>query len=116
MRDRWCSCMRSADDHCLTLFDKWCERRAVLPLCYLLNAWPMTSASGSAINRLYALLDELLANECAGLRESERKTINMILRNRCIHIDGSADEVANVLCEMCSRGRGELPIVQRCAC
>lgn len=88
----------------------------MLPLCYLLNAWPMTSASGSAINRLYALLDELLANECAGLRESERKTINMILRNRCIHIDGSADEVANVLCEMCSRGRGELPIVQRCAC
>lgn len=105
MRDHWCLCAQSVDDCCLTLFDEWCERRAVLPLCYLMNAWPIVSVSGSAICRLYAILDELLSNEAAGLLDNERRIINRILRNKCTHVDGLSAELADAVCDVCSLRR-----------
>ncbi|ABE33364.1 hypothetical protein Bxe_B2629 [Paraburkholderia xenovorans LB400] len=110
MRDLWCLCVQSVDDCCLTLFDAWCERRAVIPLCYLLNVWPIVSASGSAICRLYAILDEILSNEAEGLMDRERKIINTILRNKCTLVEGLPAGVANAVCDVCSNRRYEVTL------
>lgn len=76
-----------------------------------MNAWPFLSVSGSAISRLYARLGGLLSDEASGLLESERTTINMILRDRCVDIESLDDEVADAVCEFCSRRRDESSLV-----
>lgn len=48
-----CSYMANVDALCRRLFDQWFERRAVISLCHLMNAWPSTVASGEAICRIY---------------------------------------------------------------
>ena len=78
MHDR--RCVQSVDEHCLALFDEWCERRAVLPLSRLMNVWPLASSSEAAIDRLCASLDELLGDEAAGLRVNERALVHLILK------------------------------------
>jgi hypothetical protein len=32
---------KRVDDLCIALFDRWCERREITPLIYLLHAWPL---------------------------------------------------------------------------
>ncbi|MEC5406541.1 hypothetical protein VOM14_13375 [Paraburkholderia sp. MPAMCS5] len=45
---------------CLQIFARWCEQRKVLPLIYLLYAWPINMRDRLARTRLHATLCELL--------------------------------------------------------
>jgi hypothetical protein len=60
---------------CSRLFDDWCERRALTPLCYLLHAWPLTFQSYEQLCRLYCTLRELLTSEPDCLLVDERWTL-----------------------------------------
>lgn len=87
--DRPCSRARLLDDRCLRLFDGWCERRAIVPLRYLMNAWPLACAFDSAICRIRESLDQLLSDDTAGLLDDERVAINRILKGGCDRDDES---------------------------
>jgi hypothetical protein len=47
------------DRLCCQFFDDWCERRGVLPLAYLMHAWPMPDKCDKTIDRLLRTLKEL---------------------------------------------------------
>lgn len=64
---------------CSRLFDDWCERRAVVPLCYLMSAWPLTYRSQDQLCRLYCAMRELLKNEYENLLEYERNALEQIV-------------------------------------
>jgi hypothetical protein len=59
---------------CLILFDGWRERRRVLPLAYLLSAWPIISPS-----RLTDVLRELQLYHSNMLTPDEDRVITQIL-------------------------------------
>lgn len=82
----------------------------MLPLCYLLKAWPIAPASGSAVCRLYTMFDELLNSQAAGLLDSERKIIDRILRDKCTFVEGLPTDVANAMCDVCSNRRYEVSV------
>jgi hypothetical protein len=48
------------DGICCRLFDRWCERRAVLPLAYLMHSWPFVGKSLPEDSRLAESLGELI--------------------------------------------------------
>ncbi|MBC8752189.1 hypothetical protein F6X42_38890 [Paraburkholderia sp. WC7.3b] len=44
---------------CLHLFNLWCETRSVVPLTYLLGAWPLTNSDPETLRRLGTALRNL---------------------------------------------------------
>ncbi|WP_244197651.1 hypothetical protein [Caballeronia ptereochthonis] len=55
------SCLRKQlDNVCVVLFDRWCERREVTSLRYLLHACPFLPSTPRLIGRVSASLRELL--------------------------------------------------------
>lgn len=64
---------------CLYLFDRWCEHRSVIPLVYLMHAWPILSATRYAMTRLRENLQELLRFHPDALSKEDRHMINRIL-------------------------------------
>ncbi|AMV48354.1 hypothetical protein ATN79_47735 [Paraburkholderia caribensis] len=44
---------------CLFLFDSWCETRSVLPMVYLLHAWPVLDQDEKGRRRLASALRDL---------------------------------------------------------
>ena len=67
------------EDVCWRLFDDWCERRAVVPLCYLMCAWPLAYRSRDQLIRLYCAMSELLKSEYENLLKHERMALELIL-------------------------------------
>ena len=63
------------DDLCITLFDRWCERRELLALTYLLHAWPLFASTRPPLRRLSATLRELLTFHANALDELDRDLI-----------------------------------------
>jgi hypothetical protein len=66
------------DDRCIELFDRWCERRALTPLIYLLHAWPFFPTTSRAVERVSKSLHELLAYHPDALDDSDRQLIGDI--------------------------------------
>lgn len=48
------------DDLCRALFDHWCERRELIPLAYLLHAWPFLPTTPYPVDALLTGLRHLL--------------------------------------------------------
>lgn len=44
---------------CTALFDRWCERRNVIGLTYLMSAWPLLAENSAVVRRLLMCLTEL---------------------------------------------------------
>ena len=59
------------DELCLYFFDRWCERRSVVPLAYLMHAWPLASADPRDRSRLLAALQQLLDSHPESLSRSD---------------------------------------------
>jgi hypothetical protein len=47
------------EDLCLQLFDRWCGQRSIVPLTYLMHAWPIYMNDSRARDRLVGTLREL---------------------------------------------------------
>lgn len=45
---------------CVTLFERWCEGRLVIPLAYLMSVWPLANPSRLYMRRLSLSLDDLV--------------------------------------------------------
>jgi len=45
---------------CVTLFERWCEGRLVIPLAYLMSVWPLATPSSFYMRRLSRSLDDLV--------------------------------------------------------
>lgn len=61
------------NDLCIALFDRWCERRELIPLTYLLHAWPIVPSARPPLKALSATLDELLTFHADALDERDRE-------------------------------------------
>jgi hypothetical protein len=64
---------------CLLVFDRWCEQRNVIPLAYLLHAWPISMGDSAARNRLLNTLGELRQFHPETLRRDERLLISQLV-------------------------------------
>ncbi|TDY21950.1 hypothetical protein B0G81_2190 [Paraburkholderia sp. BL6665CI2N2] len=63
------------DDLCMVLFDRWCERRSILPLAYLMHSWPMPTKAFQVIQRLSGTLKELELFHADTLTAEERRLL-----------------------------------------
>ncbi len=70
------SCLRKeADDLCIALFDRWCERRAITPLSYLLHSWPILPSAPHSIKAVSRALHDLSMFHSEALDDKERELI-----------------------------------------
>jgi hypothetical protein len=73
-------CDRSlVDEVCLMLFDRWCERRNVIALGYLMHRWPLPEDSESLTGQLLRSLSELREYHPGALFSEERALLNLVL-------------------------------------
>ncbi|MFL9965181.1 hypothetical protein PQR02_29850 [Paraburkholderia sediminicola] len=66
---------KQVDDLCIALFDRWCERRAITPLIYLLHAWPFFPSTPQPVKTVSAALRELLKFHLEALDHGDRELI-----------------------------------------
>jgi hypothetical protein len=52
---------------CSALFERWCEERRVIPLAYLMHAWPLATPSPVYIRRLSRSLHDLVVSHAESL-------------------------------------------------
>ncbi|WP_224008635.1 hypothetical protein [Paraburkholderia tropica] len=64
---------------CARLFERWCESRRVVPLAYLMHAWPLADASMHPAKRLAGALRDLLHFHADALDSSDRRLIRYAL-------------------------------------
>lgn len=69
---------KQVDDLCMTLFDRWCERREITPLIYLLHAWPLVPSKPHPVRRLAATLRDLSTFHMETLDDMDRKLIDNV--------------------------------------
>jgi hypothetical protein len=69
------------DRLCIRLFDSWCERRSLIPLAYLMHAWPILKAAPLAMTRLLHTLQELQQFHPDWLNEDDHEVIEQIFVN-----------------------------------
>ncbi|MGT2477266.1 hypothetical protein [Paraburkholderia terrae] len=64
---------KQVDELCIALFDRWCERRELTPLLYLLHAWPFFPSTPEPIKAISAALGDLsrFHREALDIRERE---------------------------------------------
>jgi hypothetical protein len=67
------------DQYCRSLFDRWCEHRQVLPLAYLMQAWPIMMPSHESYRRLHITLGALLESYQTELSLEEQRLIRSAL-------------------------------------
>ena len=60
---------------CLALFDRWCEKRRVVPLAYLMYAWPIPTPTPPLIRRLSRSLHDLMLSHSDSLDVDECRLI-----------------------------------------
>ena len=66
------------NDLCIELFDRWCERRELTPLVYLLHAWPILPSTPRAIEALLGALRDLRIFHAEALDDLEHQLIDTI--------------------------------------
>ncbi|MCA8023641.1 hypothetical protein [Burkholderia metallica] len=71
--------LETLNEHCLRLFDTWCERRNVIALLYLLRGWPILSQSKTFRARLVNLLNDLRCWHADALSAEDRHIIAQIV-------------------------------------
>jgi hypothetical protein len=69
---------RQADDLCVALFDRWCERREITPLTYLLHAWHLFPSKPHPVRRLAATLRDLSMFHAEMLDDMDRELIDNV--------------------------------------
>jgi hypothetical protein len=77
------------DRLCIQLFDNWCERRSVVPLAYLMHAWPVLKAALRARTNLLNTLRELRQFHPDLLSESDHQIIEQVFAIE--DLSGNAD-------------------------
>lgn len=64
---------------CFRLFDGWCERRSIIPLAYLMYAWPILTSDGFSNKRIETTLRELQQFHPDSLTPAEHLDIKRVL-------------------------------------
>ncbi|MFP3798824.1 hypothetical protein [Paraburkholderia tropica] len=64
---------------CTRLFERWCESRRVVPLAYLMHAWPMADPGAHRAKRLSGALRDLLRFHADTLDSGDRRLIRYAL-------------------------------------
>ncbi|WP_321813947.1 MULTISPECIES: hypothetical protein [unclassified Paraburkholderia] len=64
---------------CAALFERWCERRSVIPLTFLMRNWPIVSPSTPNFHSLSLSLEQLAICEDDALDLDDRKLILQIV-------------------------------------
>lgn len=67
------------DNCCALLFERWCERRCVVPLAYLMRVWPMADPGSHQAQRLLGALRDLLRFNAEMLDANDRRLIRHAL-------------------------------------
>jgi hypothetical protein len=70
--------LEEMDRLCTHLFDSWCERRSVIPLAYLMHAWPILKAPLSR-RLLLNTLHELRQFHPESLSERDHQVVEQVL-------------------------------------
>ncbi|MDH6147655.1 MULTISPECIES: hypothetical protein [Paraburkholderia] len=72
-------CLRKeVDDLCIALFDRWCERREITPLIYLLHAWPFLPSPSHPVRVVSRTLHDLSRFHSEALDDNERELITSV--------------------------------------
>jgi len=66
------------NDLCTELFDRWCERREITPLVYLLHAWPILPSTPRPVEALSAALHDLRIFHAEALDDLDHQLIEEI--------------------------------------
>lgn len=70
---------KQVDELCLALFDRWCERRELTPLLYLLHAWPFFPSTPEPVNAISAALGDLSRFHREALDNRDQELIARVL-------------------------------------
>jgi hypothetical protein len=76
--DDICRLQKQVDDLCIVLFDRWCERREITPLIYLLHVWPLVPSKPPSVKRLAAALRDLSMFHTETLDDMDRALIDHV--------------------------------------
>ncbi|MFM0593352.1 hypothetical protein [Paraburkholderia dilworthii] len=89
------------NEQCLQLFDIWCERRSVIPLCCLMRVWPILNSARSSRLRFFDALRDLAQWHDEALSHEDRDIVLRLLASE--GKDKRAEEVDTTV----DRGFGE---------
>jgi hypothetical protein len=64
---------------CSALFERWCEERRVIPLAYLMHAWPLAAPSPVGIWRLSRSLHDLILSHAESLSLDDCRLIEDVI-------------------------------------
>jgi hypothetical protein len=67
------------NDLCLQLFDRWCEARSVVPLSYLMAAWPIAVPEPPSARHLSDVLRSLMSAHSDCLETDERQIAEKLI-------------------------------------
>lgn len=70
---------KQVDDLCILLFDRWCERREITPLLYLLHAWPLLPSTPHPARLVCSALRDLSRFHREALDNEDQELIASIL-------------------------------------
>jgi len=70
---------KQLDDLCIELFDRWCERRELTPLLYLLHAWPFLPSTPHPVRGVSAALRDLSTFHKEALDDHDQRLIASVL-------------------------------------
>ncbi|TDN62085.1 hypothetical protein [Paraburkholderia sp. BL10I2N1] len=70
---------KQLDDLCIELFDRWCERRELTPLLYLLHAWPLLPSTPHPVRLVSAALRDLSSFHSEALDNTDQELIVSVL-------------------------------------
>jgi hypothetical protein len=70
---------KQVDDLCIALFDRWCERRELIALLYLLHAWPFFPSTPQPVKAVSAALSDLSMFHREALDNRDRELIASVL-------------------------------------
>lgn len=64
---------------CIVLFDRWCEKRSVVPLAYLMHTWPIVKPTPPLIRRLSSTLRELVIFHADALDAEDHQMVRDVI-------------------------------------
>jgi hypothetical protein len=79
------------DELCNRLFDSFCERKSVMPLAYLMQAWPLIESNSRQLDTLLHCLDDLGRWHTAELLATERTLIRQIVAMLAANVGETVD-------------------------
>lgn len=86
--------MEEIDQLCLLLFDAWCEGRSIIPLAYLMYAWPISPPGPLAATRLSNTLQQLQRLHCESLTQRDQQVVRRVLLAINAYAGNNPEDVA----------------------